>query len=177
MHVPLVMSLIGQDRPGLVEAVASVVAEHGGNWLESRMCRLGGEFAGILRVTVGEEKQGALTQALKDLQGRGLLVVVQPDHGEPGAVGQREVSLELVGQDRPGIVSQITQVLSRHQVNVEEFSSECASAPMSGETLFQALAHLQIPASCNVPALRKELETIAGDLMVDITLKECPGGE
>ena len=52
MQIPLVMTIISPDRTGLVEAVARAVADHGGNWLESRMCRLGGEFAGILRVEI-----------------------------------------------------------------------------------------------------------------------------
>ena len=53
----LVMTVIGQDRPGLVESVAALVAENGGNWLESRMSRLGGHFAGILRVEVPGENE------------------------------------------------------------------------------------------------------------------------
>src|SRR4051812_3506563 len=44
MQIPLVMTIIGPDRPGLVELLASLVAEHGGNWLESRMSHLAGQF-------------------------------------------------------------------------------------------------------------------------------------
>ena len=53
----LVLTLIGSDRPGLVEAVAEVIAGHGGNWLESRMAHLAGKFAGILRVEIPEGLQ------------------------------------------------------------------------------------------------------------------------
>jgi len=166
------MTVIGEDRPGLVESVARLVAEHGGNWLESRMCRLGGEFAGILRIHVGREKQEGLVQALQGLQAQGLTVVVRPDRPEAGAPGRRLASLEIVGQDRPGIVRQISQALARQGVNVEEFRSECRSAPMSGETLFVAHARLQIPESCPVAELRKELERIAADLLVDVSFHE-----
>jgi glycine cleavage system regulatory protein len=79
MQVPLVMTIIGPDRTGLVESVARVVADHGGNWLESRMSRLGGEFAGILRIELPVEKRQMLLDALQALQGRGLTVVVRPD--------------------------------------------------------------------------------------------------
>jgi glycine cleavage system regulatory protein len=174
MQVPLVMTVIGKDRPGLVESVASLVAQHGGNWLESRMCRLGGEFAGILRIEVGAEKQDALLRALQGLQAHGLAVVAHPDRAEAEPARQKLASLEIVGQDRPGIVRQIASALARQGVNVEELATECASAPMSGETLFKANAKLLIPSSCNLPDLRQELEKIAADLVVDVSLHELP---
>ena len=172
MQVPLVMTVIGRDRTGLVESVARIVADHGGNWLESRMCRLGGEFAGILRIHVPRDKESALVLALQNLQMQGLSVVVRPDPAAPGASPKRLASIEIVGHDRPGIVRQISAALARQGVNVEELETECASAPMSGEMLFKAVAKLQLPDACAVDGLRKELEKIAGDLMVDIALQE-----
>jgi glycine cleavage system regulatory protein len=172
MHVPLVMTVIGPDRTGLVESVARVVADHGGNWLESRMCRLGGEFAGILRIELPAEKRQALVETLQTLQNHGLNIVVRP--GEPSAppVAGRQIRMEIVGNDRPGIVRDITRALSAASVNVEEFSSECISAPMSGEPLFKAVARLQLPPGCNDTALKGELEKTAGDLLVDISFVE-----
>jgi glycine cleavage system regulatory protein len=168
------MTILGRDRTGLVESVARLVAEHGGNWLESRMCRLGGEFAGILRIHVPQDRAPALMQALQELQSLGLAIVVRPD--EPATVAPtRLASLELVGHDRPGIVRQITAALARQGVNVEELETECCSAPMSGDTLFKAAARLQIPEACPLAQLRRELETIAGDLMVDIKFAEVGG--
>ena len=123
MQIPLVMTIISPDRTGLVEAVARAVAEHGGNWLESRMCRLA---------------------ALDKLQTNGLQIVVRDDAPVPAVEG-RQTKLEIVGADRPGIVREITSALARAGVNVEEFSSEVASAPMSGETLFKAAARLRLP--------------------------------
>jgi glycine cleavage system regulatory protein len=172
MQVPLVMTIIGPDRTGLVEAVARVVAEHGGNWLESRMCRLGGEFAGILRIELPLEKRQTLIDALKTLQGRGLTVVVRPGEASPAAMPGRPAKLEIVGHDRPGIVREITRALAGAGVNVEDFSSEIVSAPMSGEPLFKAVARLQLPAGGNNAALKAELEKIAGDLLVDISFAE-----
>ncbi|HUA66692.1 MAG TPA: ACT domain-containing protein [Alphaproteobacteria bacterium] len=169
MQIPLVMTLIGPDRTGLVESVAKVVAAHGGNWLESRMCRLGGEFAGILRVEVPEEKKSALLDAVQKIPG--LRVIV--GSGEPAVSPKnaRESRMEIIGQDRPGIVREISAALARASVNVEEFSSEVASGAMSGEQLFKASARLQLPEGCNVGALKKELEKIAADLFVDITFE------
>ena len=174
MKTPLVMTVIGPDRTGLVESVARVVANHGGNWLESRMCRLGGEFAGILRVEIPAEIKVALLAALQDLQRNGLQIVVRA--GQPVATAQagRQTELEIVGNDRPGIVREIASALARANVNVEEFSSEVVSAPMSGETLFKANARLQLPAGCDLAALKADLEKIAADLLVDVALAELP---
>jgi len=164
------MTLVGPDRTGLVESVARAVAEQGGNWLESRMCRLGGEFAGILRVEIPEEKKALLLAALQKISG--LNVVVQPSQSAVAATSGRQTELEIVGSDRPGIVREITSALTRANVNVEEFFSELVSAPMSGETLFKASARLQLPANCDLAALKQDLEKIAADLLVDVSFAE-----
>jgi len=166
------MTIIGQDRPGLVEAVAGVVAEHGGNWLESRMSRLGGQFAGILRIEIPAEREAALNRALTQLQARGLAIVVHPDRPQPAAGARTMTLIEVVGHDRPGIVRQISHALASHGVNVEELHTELQSAPMSGEILFKAQARLSLPPNCSLAELRKELEKIAADLIVDISFSE-----
>jgi len=169
------MTIIGPDRTGLVEAVARAVADHGGNWLESRMCRLGGEFAGILRIEIPSEKKAPLLAALEDLQENGLQLVVRAAKPAASPVSGKQTKLEIVGSDRPGIVREITSALARARVNVEEFTSEVISAPMSGETLFKASARLQIPEHCDVTALKKDLEKIAADLLVDVSFAEVTG--
>jgi glycine cleavage system regulatory protein len=174
MQRKLVMTVIGEDRPGLVDSLASVVAEYGGNWLESRMSRLGGQFAGIVCVEVPEEREHPLVHALKNLDAEGLNVVVSAD-APRAAIAPRTISiLEIVGQDRPGIVQQISHALAGFEVNVEELHTECGSAAMSGETLFKARAKLSIPDACNVADLRRELEQIAADLIVEISLAPVP---
>jgi glycine cleavage system regulatory protein len=174
MQRMLVMTIISQDRPGLVDSVAALVAAHGGNWLESRMSRLGGQFAGILRVEVPGENEPALVSELKKLEARGLTVVVHPDQPKPGAASARQSVLEIVGQDRPGIVREISHALAGFGVNVEELETECASAAMSGETLFKARARLSIPESCDTAQVRQRLEKIAADLIVEISLADVP---
>ena len=166
----LVMTVIGPDRPGLVEMLAAQVADHGGNWLESRMCRLGGQFAGIVRAEIETERVAALTTALRTLETRGLRVVTEVEAlTKPSTRGSVAV-LELVGQDRPGILHQISRVLAAHHVNVEELASDRVSAPMDGAMLFQARITVLLPASLSVAALRADLERIASDLMVDVDL-------
>ena len=174
MQRALVMTLLGEDRPGLVESVARVVARHGGNWLESRMSRLGGQFAGIVQVEVEAAQEQPLAEALQSLSSRGLTVIVQADRPQAARVPRSVSLLEIVGQDRPGIVNQISHALAGFGVNVEELQTECASAAMSGESLFKARAKLSIPDSCNREELRQQLEKIAADLIVDISLEPLP---
>jgi glycine cleavage system regulatory protein len=168
----LVMTVIGADRPGLVESVAALVAEHGGNWLESSMSRLGGQFAGILRVEAPAERERALVSALEGLTAKGLHVVVHSDQPAATAAGARVSMLEVVGHDRPGIVRQISHTLAAEGVNVEELQTERSSAAMSGESLFKARAKVSIPATVDVGQLRSKLEKIAEDLIVDISFSE-----
>jgi glycine cleavage system regulatory protein len=168
------MTVIGRDRPGIVETLASVVAAQEGNWLESRMCRLGGEFAGILRVELPAARHDELQIALQNLASQGLTVIAREDSPAPSAEGVRLVFVEIVGHDRPGIVREISRVLADRQVNVEELETECASAPMTGEMLFKAKAHLGLPSGCEAAQLRTALEKIAGDLMVDVSFEELP---
>ena len=166
MQTTLVMTVIGADRTGLVESVAQVVMEHGGNWLESRMCRLGGEFAGIVRVAVSKAQQQALEAALGKLAG--LTIVVRGDEPVSSAAPAVLVSLEVVGQDRPGIVREITRALSAQGINVEELATECVSAPMSGEALFQARAKISVPANVALDKLRQTLESGLAGLTVEL---------
>jgi glycine cleavage system regulatory protein len=167
MQIPLVMTIIGPDRTGLVEAVARAVATHGGNWLESRMCRLGGEFAGILRIEVPAEKKTQLLEALQKISG--LTVTIHTGETKISRANTRQTEMEIIGQDRPGIVHEISTALARAGVNVEEFSSEVVSGAMSGETLFKASARLQLPNNCNLAVLKQEVEKIAADLLVDVS--------
>jgi glycine cleavage system regulatory protein len=179
MSTTLILTVIGNDRPGLVESIAAVVAAHGGNWLESRMARLGGQFAGIVRIEVPREREVALRDALRAGAARGLSVTVAAGEatpvGLPGEAGTLRARLELVGQDRPGIVRQVTAVLAAHGANVEDFVSGTESAPMSGDRLFRATALVALAPRADHAALRRALEEIAGDLMVDVDLRPVEG--
>jgi glycine cleavage system regulatory protein len=166
----LVMTVIGPDRPGLVELVTANVVDHGGNWLESRMCRLGGQFAGIVRVEVPSEKSDALLDTLSKLEKDGLHISARKETAPAEPTRGTVAVLELVGQDRPGILHQISRVLAQHSVNVEELSSDRVNAPMDGSMLFQARVSVLLPASVSISQLRSELEKIATDLMVDVQL-------
>ena len=167
----LVLTIIAADKPGLVERIAQNIAAHGANWLESRMAHMAGQFAGILRVSVPAQNRQALVGALEDLSTQGIRVLV----GE-GSSGQTAASnaivMTLVGNDRSGIVREITALLSKQGVNLASLSTDVRPAPMSGDPLFTAEALLQVPTSLSLDTLQLSLETLADDLMVELHYEE-----
>ena len=173
MRTSLVLTVIADDKPGIVEKLADQILTAGANWEESRMARLGGKFAGLLRVSVDRDRAGHLATSLRSLEDDGLTVVVA-EAGDVLEDTRLTLDLELVGQDHPGIIRDISRVLAHHRINIEELETDLSSAPMSGEALFRARAHLQVPASISLDDLRRELETLAGELMVDLALQDRP---
>lgn len=171
MRTSLVVTVIGDDRPGIVEALSERVLEAGGNWEESRMARLAGKFAGLLRVSVDDERADSLASRLTSLRTDGLTIVAERGAAVPPAE-LLTFSLQVFGSDHPGIVRDISRVLAQHGINIEDLETEVTSAPMSGETLFRARAQLQLPSSIGAERLRALLEELAADVMVDVTLSE-----
>ncbi len=170
MTTYLILTAIGDDRPGLVGELAAAISAHGGNWLESSMSHLSGKFAGIVKVAVTPDQAEELKAALAKLSG--LKVTSESSTVAEAAKGRR-LKLSLVGHDRIGIVREVSQVLARHAVNVEELTTRTSSAPMSAEILFHADAELLAGAELDARALAAELERISDDLMVDIALDEA----
>ena len=167
MTTYLVLTAIGNDQPGLVESLSEAVAENGGNWLESSMSQLAGKFAGILRVSVADEQADTLIEALGKLSGKLKLVIEKVD-AEPVTGNAKTISMTLVGNDRAGIVREISHALASLAVNVEELNTVCEPAPMSSEILFKGKAKLRVPAEISLDQLQDALEQLADDLMVEL---------
>ncbi|KAF0812488.1 Formyltetrahydrofolate deformylase [Andreprevotia sp. IGB-42] len=159
----LVLTVLGSDKPGLVDQLAQAVADNKANWLESSMSRLAGQFAGILRVELDAAHRAGLEAslaALADLQ----VSVVEGGAAEDYPI---ELMLSVTAHDRIGIVKEVTQVLARHGVNVDQLSTEVVPAPMSSDPLFQAGAVLRARAGFDVDALQRDLEALSDDLFVE----------
>ena len=165
----LVLTVIGDDRPGLVGELSAAISAHQGNWLESSMSHLAGKFAGIVRVAVPAAQAEALKAALGKIAA--LKVMAESAAGKSVSAGRR-LKLSLVGHDRIGIVREVSMVLAKHAVNVESLETHTSSAPMSAAVLFHATAELTAAPGLDAGALTQELERISQDLMVDITLDE-----
>lgn len=174
MPAHLVVTVIASDKPGIVERLAQTIAAAGASWLESRMTRLAGEFAGIVWVSVPDEQALALAAALEALAASGMQVHVKSSALPETEPRGRILHFELTGADRPGIVREISLVFARLAVNVHELETTVESGAMSGEPLFRANALLAVPDAVTPEALTEELEKIAQDLMVDVTLEARP---
>jgi glycine cleavage system regulatory protein len=169
----VVITVIGRDRPGLVEAIAAAIAQHGGNWLEGRMAHLAGQFAGLVRIEVAKERVAELREALARLESGGLQVRAEGGTEEP-ARPSRAMDVELLALDRPGLLHEVSHLLATRRVNIEELETEVYSAPMTGDRMFRAQARVSVPAEVDEHELRESFERLARDLMVDIRLAE-PG--
>jgi len=178
MSVEMVLSIIAEDRPGLVRTLAELVTAHAGNWIESSMARLGGEFAGIVRVAVPDAEAAGFETALIRLGEAGISVSVRRDAAFVAPLAGLRAELQLTGTDHPGIIHEISNVLAAQNVSIEELKTAVFPGSMSGGALFSAQARIVFPEGLTADALRDRLETIAGDLMVDIDLsEEGAGGE
>jgi glycine cleavage system regulatory protein len=163
----LVVTLVGPDRPGIVEAVSGQAVAHGANWAESLMANLAGQFAGILHLHVPEANAAGLEKALQTLAGPGMQVTVTRAGTVPDQKGRR-MSLSLIGHDRPGIIQAISAALARQGVSIATLETAIVSGAMSGEQLFDMQAELDVPASVSPDQIRHGLESLATDLMVDL---------
>lgn len=165
----LVMTVIGNDRPGLVSSLADTVASHGGNWLESRMARLAGQFAGIVRIECAPDVADALIRELQLPGTSGLTITaVREEEAEP--VIRRTLAVDVIGNDRPGIVRELSAAVANAGGNIEELTTGLESAPMTGHPMFRAHGIFSIPENTSTDTLIAAIESLGGDLTVDLSI-------
>lgn len=165
----LVITLFAEDRPGIVRTLSDTILEHGGNWLESSLSRLCGQFAGIIHVGVDVTKHSELVASLKALSGDGLNIAIHTDFKElPDSNAESAIELIVEANDRPGIVEEISSALAEISVNVEQMETSCESASMAGYQMFIASLWVTLPNACDVEQLEQALENVSDDLIVSI---------
>lgn len=166
----LVLTVVGDDRAGLVAAVADIVGNHDGNWENSQLAELSGAFAGIIEVSVAAERADDLRAALSVLDGLLKVTVHSGADTVPDASTARALTLQVIGNDHPGIVRDITSALRAHDITIDRMSTETREAAMFGGRLFEATVVARVPASVDLVALTAELERLASEIQVDVTL-------
>lgn len=166
MNTRVILSAVGSDRPGLTQALADAVFAAGGNWLESHLSRLGGKYVGSVLVELDDARLPELESATAGIDGSGLHVSIVPAGEEPDAAAESLV-IEVVGQDRPGIVRQVTTVLAGLGVNIEDFETHIDRGAESGALIFRAEARVNLPQGQSRDAVQDALEAISGEIMVD----------
>jgi len=165
----IVVSFIADDRPGIVERLAAIVAEHGGNWEDARLSQLGGKFAGLALVRLPAAAEAALRESLDEVAAEAIDCSVTDAGTAPGQDGAL-LTLALVGPDRPGIVHEVTRALHGAGLNLRRLESAVRSAPMSAEPLFHATLDAQAPAGLERGTLEQELDRIAEAMGLEIDL-------
>ena len=170
MQKSIVFTFLGNDKPGLVEQLATTVNSVGGNWLESNLSHMAGKFAGIVRVSVETEKASDLETLL--LKHNSTTLTVTVDNCEPAIKESvHHGKLSVIGNDRCGIVQEVTKALASHGINIQELQSRVSSAPMTGSPLFEAEICFQVSAQTKADAVTTELDDIADKLDIDISLE------
>ncbi len=165
----LVVTVMGPDRPGIVARLADVAHRHGANWAASRLSRLAGEFAGTVHLEVPPDRADAVAAALRELETAGLQIAIAQSAAGSPAAGWRGVTLELVGADRAGIVSQLTRRLAERGVSIEHLHTEKLGTA-DGSVRFKVNAHLLVPQALGNDTMRADLEGLASEMMLDIAL-------
>jgi glycine cleavage system regulatory protein len=170
----LVLSVVGSDRPGLTKALAAAVLAAGGNWLESHLSRLGGLYVGSVLIELDADSIDKLRSAVRSVDAHGLEVRIVPAIEDPDARGEgaggEVFQFGLVGQDRPGIVDQVSAALSGLDANIETFKTWISAEPHSGMPLFHMEARLRLPLELQANKIQAALEAISAEIMVDISL-------
>jgi glycine cleavage system regulatory protein len=167
----IILTVIGEDRPGLVSEVSAPISAHSASWERSQMSRLAGKFAGIVLVSVADERLDALAADLAALEAQGLQVSLERSD-EPARRESVRLHLELLGADHPGIVAEVSAALAARGVSIEELNTDVREAPMAGGRLFEAHAVLEAPTTTSTETLGSMLEGLADELMVEIRLSE-----
>jgi glycine cleavage system regulatory protein len=167
MQKQLVLTILADDQPGVVEQIASIIINHKGNWTQSSMSRLGGKFAGILLADINSQNDSALQEALLNLNNQGIKVTIESALATK-VKEQKTVQIEIVANDRLGIIGEISTLCANKNINLESLESCCESAPMSASMLFRAHASVRLPAGMSDNQLRALLEELSSDLMVEI---------
>ncbi|HEY3499240.1 MAG TPA: ACT domain-containing protein [Polyangiaceae bacterium] len=167
----LVLTAVGPDRPGLVNALSSLVHEAGANLEDSRMAILGGEFALLVLVSGSEAAVGKVEQAARAKAAElGLQVLSKRTKPEP----RRDFlpyALRVSGVDRPGIVAVVSALIAHHGINVASLASGVSFAPLSGTPLFTLEAELQVPSEIALSELRRQIATLSDEENLDVTLE------
>lgn len=165
MQDRLVLTVLGPDRPGIVDSLAALVSEQGGSWQKSHLARLAGHFAGIVEITCPKENRSSLQNSLRKLATGDLKISVEEELSETSAPTTR-YELDIMGNDRPGIVAEVSRALHSQNANILEIETEVRPAPESGQLLFHTIATIALPEDQASDLLTRALESLSPDLQV-----------
>jgi glycine cleavage system transcriptional repressor len=164
-----VLTAVGDDRPGLVDAVTLYITQRGGNLEDSRMVNLRGQFAMMILVSGGDEAMSRLQDGLGTLR-RDCHVHAELRPAEAGAA-QRSPALPFKlntwAMDHPGLMQSVSHLLGELGVNIESVESSLRPAPYTNTPLFEMELVLSVPAATHVAELREQLGELCDEMNID----------
>jgi glycine cleavage system transcriptional repressor len=165
----LVVTAVGPDRVGLVEQISQFLFKEGCNIEDSKMAVFCGEFTIILLVTGKEDALNRVATSLDALTAQTGLVFTSK-HPVMRSTSESALPCRLLAtcMDHPGVVHQLSSVLSRLGVNIESLETKTEEAAMSGTPIFRLEARLSVPARVNLHNLRQELDGIGQRENIDV---------
>lgn len=170
----LVISALGEDRPGIVNDLSEQILQSGANILDSRMTRLGGEFAILMMVEGNWNAIAKLEHGLPSAQQTlGLTITTRRTRGETEPSGRQEMpySVDVVSIDHPGIVNQLAGFFSRQNINIQDLYTDSYRAAHTGARMFSVTMTIGIPDSVNIARLRDEFLEFCDSLNLDAVLE------
>ena len=172
MNKSLVISALGNDKPGIVNELSKTILDQGGNISDSRMTVLGGEFAMMLLVTGSQECIDNIISKLEETGDKlNLTLIAKETQAQASKQKRLPYLINVVSMDNPGIVHNISDFLSSRNLNIEEIETKTYPAAHTGTTMFSLDMVISVPASSSVKALRDEFITFCDDLNLDASLE------
>jgi glycine cleavage system transcriptional repressor len=172
----LVISALGEDRPGIVNALSKAVLEHGCNIEDSRMTVLGGEFAAILLVEGKWNTLAKVENFLPELERQLGLTIMSKRTGERAAEANLlPYAVDVISMDHPGIVNNLAGFFAERNINIEDMSTSTYAAAHTGTPMFAVHMTVGIPADLHIAALREEFMDYCDRLNLDAVLEPLKG--
>ena len=172
MSAYALLTATGSDRVGIVDDLTRALLEVGCNVEESRMALLGGEFALIALVSGTEASVRDLLGSLSRIGAdSGLSLAGRPTRESSRDQKGRPYQLESVSLDTPGIVHSVTGLLRRNGINIDDLQTETGGAPFTGAPMFRMRATIIVPQDVKIADLRSDLEKLALEQDLDLTLR------
>ena len=172
----LILTAVGPDQVGLVEKISQFIVQHGCNIEDSKMAVFCGEFALIILITGESGTLVKTANAYHELEiHTGLTISIKTPSTRKPTESFLPYHLTASCMDHPGIVHKLSQILSRHGVNIESMETKTYAAPVSGTPIFRLEAVVSIPAKTNINALRERFAEIQREENIDVELAATKG--
>jgi len=172
--IELVLTIIGRDRAGVVASLADVVRFHEGNWKRSELAEIAGTFAGVVVVEVGDDRVDELLTNLLVLRDQGVHVTAQQVETPSSAPDAEEVSLRLTGDDRPGVIHEISTAISDAGISISRLGT-VTDLPDDGGKRFEITARLSVPIGTDIDGVLDAIGAVATRLAIAVDVEDVTG--